>query len=65
MRPNFVLIMCDQQLREHLGCYGLTYGVTPNLDRLAAEGLTFENACSDSAGFGIIHVSPSGSGSIL
>lgn len=44
MPPNLVLIMCDQQLREHLGCYGSTYGVTPNLDRLAAEGLTFENA---------------------
>ncbi len=44
MRPNFVLIMCDQQLREHLGCYGSPYGVTPNLDRLAAEGVTFEHA---------------------
>jgi len=44
MRPNFVIIMCDQQLREHLGCYGSPYGVTPNLDRLAAEGLAFHNA---------------------
>jgi arylsulfatase A-like enzyme len=44
MKTNFVLIMCDQQLREHLGCYGSRYGVTPNLDRLAGEGVVFENA---------------------
>jgi uncharacterized sulfatase len=44
MKTNFVLIMCDQQLREHLGSYGSRYGVTPNLDRLAGEGTTFENA---------------------
>lgn len=44
MKMNFVLIMCDQQLREHLGCYGSRYGVTPNLDRLAREGVAFENA---------------------
>ena len=33
MKTNFVLIMCDQQLREHLGSCGSRYGVTPNLDR--------------------------------
>ena len=44
MKTNFVLIMCDQQLREHLGSYGSRYGVTPNLDRLAGEGVVFENA---------------------
>lgn len=43
-RPNIVLIMCDQQRREHLGCYGSAYGVTPNLDRLAGEGIAFDRA---------------------
>ncbi len=42
-RPNFLLIVSEDNGPE-LGCYGDPYGRTPNLDRLAAEGVRFENA---------------------
>ena len=42
--PNFVFILTDQQQREGLGCYGNQVADTPNIDRLAAGGVTFENA---------------------
>lgn len=44
MRPNILLIMTDQQRWDSLGCYGQTAIRTPNLDRIAAEGVRFE-AC--------------------
>lgn len=44
MRPNILLIMTDQQRWDSLGCYGQTAIQTPNLDRIAAEGVRFE-AC--------------------
>jgi len=43
-RPNFVLIVGDQHHFRHLGCYGHPVVRTPNLDRLAAEGVRFANA---------------------
>lgn len=39
-RPNIVLIMCDDMGFSDIGCYGGEVQ-TPNLDRLAAEGLRF------------------------
>jgi arylsulfatase A-like enzyme len=44
-KPNFLFIICHD-LGRRLGCYG--EGVpTPNLDRVAAEGVRFDNAfCS-------------------
>ena len=42
-RPNVVLIVVDD-LRPSLGCYGDAAAVTPNLDRLAAEGVRFDRA---------------------
>lgn len=39
-RPNIVLIMADDMGFSDLGCYGSEIS-TPNLDRLAAEGLRF------------------------
>lgn len=44
MRPNIVFYFADQQRYDTLGCYGQRLPVTPNLDRLAAEGIRFENA---------------------
>jgi arylsulfatase A-like enzyme len=38
--------MCDELRRDALSCYGDPNIVTPNLDRLAAEGVRFGNACS-------------------
>ena len=42
--PNLVLCMCDQLRAFEVGCYGNPVIRTPNLDRLAAEGVRFETA---------------------
>ncbi len=39
-RPNILLIMCDDMGFSDIGCYGGEVE-TPNLDRLAGEGLRF------------------------
>jgi len=41
-RPNVLLIMTDQQRYDTLGCYGNSRIFTPNIDRLANEGVLFE-----------------------
>jgi uncharacterized sulfatase len=41
--PNFLWISCED-ISPDLGCYGDEYAVTPNLDRLAAEGRRYTNA---------------------
>ncbi|MDW7659468.1 MAG: sulfatase-like hydrolase/transferase [Bacillota bacterium] len=43
-RKNILLIMTDQHRLSAAGCYGATPCQTPNIDRLAAEGVRFENA---------------------
>lgn len=45
-RPNIILIMADDLGKEWLSCYGGEEMQTPNLDRLAADGVRFENAYS-------------------
>lgn len=40
-RPNVVVIMTDDLGYGDIGCYGATAVKTPNLDRLAAQGLRF------------------------
>ncbi len=42
-RPNIVVIMSDQHSPKLLGCAGNGLVRTPNLDRLAAQGLSFTN----------------------
>jgi arylsulfatase A-like enzyme len=42
-RPNVLFIAVDD-LRPELNCYGRTQIVSPNLDRLAATGMTFAHA---------------------
>src|SRR5574341_885992 len=45
LRPlNVVLVTLDTLRADRLGCYGYKEIETPNLDRLAAEGVLFENA---------------------
>jgi arylsulfatase A-like enzyme len=41
--PSVLFIMADD-LRPELGCYGVGHVVSPNLDRLAAEGVVFHRA---------------------
>lgn len=43
-KPNIIFYFSDQQRWDTLGCYGQSLNVTPNLDRLAKEGVLFENA---------------------
>ena len=43
-RPNFLWINTHDLSVRHLGCYGHLYAKTPNLDRLAVEGLRYTNA---------------------
>ncbi len=42
-KPNILLIMTDQQRSDSLGCYNCDAVKSPNLDRLAHEGVLFEN----------------------
>ena len=45
-KPNIVLIMADDVGIEGLGCYGGVSYKTPNLDRMAANGMRFTHAYS-------------------
>ena len=47
--PNVVLILTDNQGAWTLGCYGNPDIRTPNLDRLAREGMLFERCYSSNA----------------
>ena len=40
-KPNIVLILVDDLGWADVGCYGSTYYETPNVDRLAREGMKF------------------------
>ncbi|HEX6985212.1 MAG TPA: sulfatase-like hydrolase/transferase, partial [Planctomycetaceae bacterium] len=43
-RTNVVVFLADDLGWADLGCYGSTFYETPNLDRLAAEGVRFTQA---------------------
>ena len=47
-KPNVLFIAIDD-LRPELGCYGSDIAISPNLDKLAGEGLLFNNAYSQQA----------------
>jgi len=47
--PNIVLIMADDLGWKELGCYGQEKIKTPNIDRLATEGMKFMQSYSGSA----------------
>lgn len=42
--PNVIFILADDLGWTDLSCYGSPFYETPNLDRLAAEGVRFTNA---------------------
>ena len=56
MKPNIILINCDDLGYGDLGCYGSPVNQTPALDRMAAEGMRFTDfymaspVCSPSRG---------------
>ena len=43
-RPNILFLMADQLRADCLGCYGNRIIQTPNLDRLARDGVAFTSA---------------------
>ncbi|HJP02600.1 MAG TPA: sulfatase [Planctomycetota bacterium] len=45
-RPNVLLISIDTLRADHLSCYGYAQATSPHLDRLASEGVLFEDATS-------------------
>ena len=44
-RPNFIIIFTDDQGYGDLGCYGSPNIRTPNIDRMAGEGIRFTSLC--------------------
>src|SRR3989442_11182635 len=48
-KPNIIFIMADDLGYGELGCYGQKKILTPNIDRLAAQGMKFTNAYAGSA----------------
>jgi arylsulfatase A-like enzyme len=48
-QPNIIFIMTDDHASHALSCYGSKINKTPNLDRIAAEGMIFNNSfCTNS-----------------
>ncbi|MEA2063697.1 MAG: sulfatase-like hydrolase/transferase, partial [Gemmatimonadota bacterium] len=45
-RPNVLLLTVDSFRPDRLGCYGYERAHTPNIDRLAGEGVLFTRAFS-------------------
>lgn len=45
---SVVLILTDTSNRHHLGCYGSEGAITPNIDRMAREGVRFDCSYSSS-----------------
>ncbi len=46
---NLIVICIDTLRADHLGCYGYRRNTSPNIDRLAREGVRFEQAHSHSS----------------
>lgn len=53
-RPNFVFILTDDQSPYTLSAYGNTVCATPNIDRLAKEGMTIDDAHHMGANVGAV-----------
>lgn len=43
LKPNVVIVFIDDEGYGDVGCYGATGFVTPNLDRMAVNGMRFTN----------------------
>lgn len=47
-KPNIIFILCDDMGYGDLACYGQKYIQTPNIDRMAQEGMRFTQAYAGS-----------------
>lgn len=48
-QPNIVLFICDDMTWSDAGCYGSNDAKTPNLDKLASQGMKFERCFTSTA----------------
>ena len=48
-KPNILFIIIDTLRSDHAGCYGYNRPTTPELDRLASEGILFQSAIASSS----------------
>ena len=47
MKNNAIVLMFDSLQYNYVGCYGNDWIKTPNMDRLAKEGVLFENCYAE------------------
>jgi arylsulfatase A-like enzyme len=47
--PNVLLVILDTVRADHLSCYGYGRATSPNMDRLARQGLLFDTAIATSS----------------
>ncbi|MGC8846490.1 MAG: sulfatase [Candidatus Hydrogenedens sp.] len=45
--PNILIISVDTLRANHLSCYGYEYLTSPNIDKLAQEGVVFDNCITE------------------
>ena len=50
---NIIVFVCDTLRVDHLGCYGYFRDTSPNIDRLAEEGVVFERAYASGVATGV------------
>ena len=46
-KPNILWIVMDTARADHFSCYGYYRNTSPNIDRIASEGVLFENAIAN------------------
>ena len=47
--PNIILVVVDTLRADYLSCYGNDFVKTPNIDKLASDGVLFENVIAQSS----------------
>lgn len=48
-KPNIIVILIDTLRADHLSCYGYERQTSPFIDRIAEQGVLYENAISPAA----------------
>ena len=48
-RPNILLLTSEDNSARYMGCYGNEQAITPNIDELSEEGITYNNAFANAA----------------
>lgn len=48
-RPNILWITSEDNSPDYLGCYGDPFAKTPTIDKLARDGVLYENAYANAA----------------